>query len=340
MEVQRKLLKKDALPALLSKIRETGKVLYAPARENGTLDFKLINDVNEVVTDYIQTAQSAKSIVFPKVEKLLDFERKDGQLTLLDVDPNQFPETVLFGVHPCDAAAFASLNAIFTWDIEDKFFTARLHKMTVIGLSCAKSDASCFCTSVGLSPGSTLGSDILLSPLSGGDYLAEVLTEKGEAIVKTASDLFSDAGNADKESGLTKVEVQFDLKEINGKLDHAFANEIWHEQSMRCLGCGACAFVCPTCACFDIQDEGTENKGSRVRCWDSCAFSLFTLHTSGHNPREEQNERWRQRILHKFLYMPERQQVYGCVGCGRCSRGCPVDMNILEHLKKIKEEVK
>jgi formate hydrogenlyase subunit 6/NADH:ubiquinone oxidoreductase subunit I len=108
---------------------------------------------------------------------------------------------------------------------------------------------------------------------------------------------------------------------------------------MRCLGCGACAYVCPTCACFDIQDEGTGNKGTRVRCWDSCAFSLFTLHTSGHNPREEQTERWRQRILHKFLYMPERQQVYGCVGCGRCSRGCPVDMNILEHLKKIKEDI-
>lgn len=340
MEVQRKLLKKDSLLSLLSKIRDNGKVLYAPALESGTLNFKVITDINEVVTDYIQTAQSAKAVVFPKVEKLLEYERKEGNLVVHDVKVDTFPETVLFGVHPCDAAAFASLNSIFTWDTEDVFFTTRLKKMTVIGLSCIKADNACFCTSIGLNPGGTLGSDILITPLKSGDFLAEIITEKGLAIVNSSSGLFLEAGNEDKESELVKVEVQFDLKDINSKLDHAFEDDIWKEQSMRCLGCGACAYVCPTCACFDIQDEGNGNKGVRVRCWDSCAFSLFTLHTSGHNPREIQNQRWRQRILHKFLYMPERQQVYGCVGCGRCTRGCPVDMNILEHLKKIKEEVK
>jgi len=114
---------------------------------------------------------------------------------------------------------------------------------------------------------------------------------------------------------------------------------LWVEQSLRCISCGACAFVCPTCACFDIQDITIGAEHSRKRSWDSCGFSLFTIHTSGHNPREVQSQRWRQRVMHKFAYMPDRQQIVGCVGCGRCSRACSVDMNLKEHLINLAEEI-
>ncbi len=259
-------------------------------------------------------------------------------MSVKGTDLSNLPEVILWGVRPCDAAGIGELGSIFNWDYKDEIFNNRASKVTVLGFSCNKSDEFCFCTSVGGNPGNTVGSDILFTRLGEeGDYLAEILTQKGMDVVSEAPDLFEKAETPLKDKFLAEVPVRFNHEQIREKLDKFFESEEWNKQSLRCLGCGACAYVCPTCACFDIQDEAHGKKGSRVRCWDSCGFSHFTLHTSGHNPREVQSARWRQRIMHKFSYMPERLAVYGCTGCGRCSRACPVDMNILEHLISIQE---
>ena len=338
MIIDKWLISKDSLEKLFNVLKQDNKKIYAPVGRNGKISFRETDRFGEIDTGYIQTSQSSKEVVFPRTEKILDYNKNKDGVSVKGFDPGSIPEVVLWGVRPCDAMGIWKLSAIFNWDFKDEIFNTRLSRVTVVGFSCARADEYCFCTSAGGGPGNTEGSDILLTQLGeNGDYLAEILTEKGSAIVTIASELFRENTVLNKEQFLADVPVRFDREELRVKLEKIFESGCWTKQSLRCLGCGACAYVCPTCACFDIQDEAHGGSGMRVRCWDSCGFSLFTLHTSSHNPREVQSQRWRQRIMHKFSYMPDRLSVYGCTGCGRCSRACPADMNMLEHLISIQE---
>ncbi len=329
-----KLLRKEAYNKLVNKLLEKNKI-YAPTQQGKRVGYQRITSAEEIADDFIIPDMSAKSIVFPRTEKLFGYTKDQNDVEVQDFDMEAVPYKIVWGIRPCDAAGIQSLAAIFNWGPADPIFARRLECTTFVGLSCSKADDYCFCTSLGGGPGNTKGCDILLTKTDDGDFIAEILTPKGDAIFESAPELFEDSENLDKEKYLANVPKRFDDTNLTERINGVFDTNMFDEYAMRCLGCAACAYVCPVCACFDIQDETKGSKGQRIRTWDSCGAKLFTLHTSGHNPRETQGARWRQRLMHKFAYMPERLSVRGCIGCGRCSRRCPVDMNIAESLNNL-----
>ncbi len=334
---EKRILQKQSLGTLFDRLRSAGRRIIAPRTQDDQVAFGEVASPGEMAPEYIQTTLSAKSFVLPRCEELFRY-RFEGKDVRIEERPFEPRPTVIFGIRPCDARSFAVLESVFTWDYQDRFFKQRLAATTLVGLSCTTADDYCFCTSIGGGPGDTQGSDVLLTPLASGDYLAEVVTDKGRELVALAPELFGPADGREKNGTLANVPVKFDFAALQKKLPALFGKDaLWVEQSLRCIGCGACAFLCPCCVCFDIQDEAGRQGGVRLRCWDSCAFAQFTVHTSGHNPREHQSQRWRQRMMHKFSYFEDRLKYVGCVGCGRCSRSCPADMNIVEHIQQLAE---
>ena len=245
------------------------------------------------------------------------------------MDTQAFPETVLVGALPCDAAAPQIMDAVFSWDYQDEFYLERRRKTTIIGLACTSADDACFCTMVGLSPTETKGSDLFLTPLEGGGYACQAVTDKGEQLfVRLPAALCRD-GRGDGTACRQPRSGHGRPGQGEGMAGRSTSKTRCGRRSpTRCIGCGACAFLCPACHCFDIVDEGTEAKGARRKNWDACAFGKFTNHASGHNPRDVQNKRYRNRIMHKFKYYDDKFGKTLCTGCGRCVRACPVGIDI------------
>jgi ferredoxin len=291
------------------------------------------------------TKISFKEYFLPKSETLFYFKQNQNDVELSDSKLTD-KKTVIFGAKPCDAASVPALEKVFNWDYHDDFFNTRVANTFIIGLACEYSDEYCFCNSVGLSQNAEKGSDIFLTRQNDDSFLAKIVTQKGNDFVAAFKVFFSRMNEFPESAGCMKSPEKeslaqsrkFDYQSIKKRLDKNFADGFWNTAGELCLGCAQCAFVCPTCHCFDIVDENCGlNCGRRAKNWDSCQFSIFTKHTSGHNPRDNQNKRYRQRIMHKFKYYNDKFEEILCTGCGRCSRGCEAGIDIAGILEEIEQ---
>ena len=160
------------LNTLLDTLIQEGKRVVAPRINAGTPLYEPLTSSAEMITDQLPK-RSGKEAFFPLCEDIMSYEKEGQQVKLTDIDTARFPETVLFGVRPCDAAAIPVLDAVFSWDYKDEFFLERRRKTTLVGVACTQADDACFCTAVGLSPADTKGSDLFLTPLEGGGTTAK-----------------------------------------------------------------------------------------------------------------------------------------------------------------------
>ncbi|MFX0031671.1 MAG: 4Fe-4S dicluster domain-containing protein [Promethearchaeota archaeon] len=281
------------------------------------------------------------------MEVLFEYKTDGKDFTEIIERTDLDEKNIIFGIRPCDAHSFVLLENFFAFgEFQDEIFLKKRENSIIIGIGCNTPKSTCFCTSIEGHPFMKEDMDIFLVDL-GEKYLVEGISEKGKELL-TRLEWLSNAKKQDikkAEELSKKAENSFitklDVTDIDKILDPSFEHPIWQEISEVCIGCGTCSFLCPTCTCFDVIDENDQynNKGRRIRIWDTCQSCLYTLHTSGHNPRDSCIERCRNRILHKFCYYPENYDILGCVGCGRCVQLCPVNNDlrtILEKVKKIK----
>ncbi|HBT82764.1 MAG TPA: heterodisulfide reductase subunit A [Desulfuromonas sp.] len=328
-----KSISEKNLHALLDRLITGGARVVGPKRAGTMTLYEPLAAGNELTLAELPR-RSSKETFFPVCEPILAYAKEEGKMTVTDVDLSALPETVLIAARPCDAAAPGILDAVFSWDYHDAFYLERRRKATIIGVACTSADDACFCTAVGLNPGERQGSDLFLAPLQGGGFAAEAVTAKGETLLSAHADLFA-AGDGTALPLATPGAAPLDLGRIKTWLDANFEHPLWNQYAEICAGCGACAFLCPACHCFDISDEGSELKGERRKHWDACGFGKFSLHASAHNPRDVQPQRYRNRIMHKFKYYRDKFDQTLCTGCGRCIRVCPVGIDIKEILDEI-----
>jgi ferredoxin len=279
------------------------------------------------------TAASIKSFYFPQPEPLMSYtlENNHPEKGLMREAARSTATQVVIGVRPCDARSVLLNNLPFA---DDPLYQANRERTVLVGFSCEQELPTCFCTRMGGSPLGTEGLDLILTR-TGADYFLEIVSDKGADLLAGQEDLplAADADCAELQRRRSEQGKGDDheLAALKTKaLTGLYEAPLWQPLGESCINCGACTFLCPTCYCFDIQDEVVRGQGRRIRFWDSCMFPLYSLHTTGHNPRGKKVQRTRNRFLHKLKYFPDRFGPFSCVGCGRCVQDCPVNIDIRE----------
>lgn len=342
-----KMIKKEELKGFLNELKKDYDVFIPAKGDDNFYSFKELGEKDTFDFGFRNTRLSPKSFSLPQSERMFEFSlnKADKDANILKETKNDYAPKLIVGIRPCDANAFKLVQINFdNLEFKDPLWKKRRESLTLVGLGCNEPDTTCFCTSVCGGPFDENSLDVLLFDLD--EYLLlRPITEKGIKLLEKAGvNQEADSNLKQKADELKiaseeKITIHVPTEKLKTKkLGDLFNASFWDDIAFACINCGTCTFLCPTCWCFDIQDEVTHEQGDRFRNWDSCMFPLFTLHASGHNPRPEKVQRVRQRFMHKLKYYVDKyDNGVACVGCGRCVKHCPVNIDIREVFKLMNE---
>jgi ferredoxin len=348
--VSQKFVSYDAMPGWLTELGKSAAV-YAPRREGQAVVYWAWSR-GDALEFARRPTESAKHVLFPRCEELFGFSKQGepenpGNRKLTLTEAAEPGPAVVFGLLPCDARGFFAFDPVYNGSgtkdytngpIKDPYYLKRRDRTVLIVRACKAALRTCFCNWVGGGPAATQGADVLATDVDGG-LLLQAVTERGKKLLETGSLVAStaeqvkaaEAAHAAAEKSLPQASGQTpDLANAPKALLALFDNmDFWQGQSAGCLSCGTCAYLCPTCYCFNITDETNGLIGTRLRTWDTCMSPLFTLEASGHNPRTVKAVRLKNRVGHKYSYYPDLHEGrFACTGCGRCIKSCPSSIDI------------
>ena len=326
-----KVLPKEKLTQLLSKLSQSA-VVYVPKDVAGQIKFAPFVSNDPIRLDATNSLMPPKDLLFPQCQNMYHYGVDSHNEVFID-PIIESSDQVIFGIRPCDMRSIECLDDVFlTKGFIDEYYQAKRDKLLTVALGCTNPAQTCFCKSMGLDPNAAPAADIFLREDEHA-YAVYPQTEKGNTALDAWKEFLEDGEVAANEAHCS---LHVDATHVKEQLDVlSESDELWNALSIKCLNCGTCTFLCPTCYCFDISQENKYKEGVRFRCWDSCMFSEYTEMAGGHNPRPAKRDRVRNRFMHKLNYFEDRYGKKLCVGCGRCVEKCPVNLDITVLIDKI-----
>lgn len=349
-------LASQGLTTLLQTLEGRGYRLIGPVLRDGAIVFDEIRSDHDFPRGYVdrqaagayrleQTGSnryfdfscgpsSFKRFLHPPEVSLFRVSRKNGEL-VFESGPAPARPLALIGARACDLAAIAVQDRVLVEN--DPVYHANRRDLFVLAVQCARSGDLCFCASTQTGPRAGAGFDLALTELEDG-FLVEVGTPLGSAVLGEAPHQGAESSDLAEASRLWNEAVDGQRRRLDAERARSgFDPEHprWKDVAGRCLSCGNCTMVCPTCFCTTTVD-GTDE---RTRVWDSC-FSLEYSRLHSGPVRSSTKSRYRQWLSHKLSTWFDQFGTSGCVGCGRCVAWCPAEIDILEEARALCEPSK
>jgi ferredoxin len=355
-------LDKPALQGLIDRLREWGfrvigptvsqaAVVYAeiasmrdlPAgytddQEGG--QYRLKRTDQDTLFDYVVGPHSMKNFLFPPRTTVLETLNIKGNWQVRTPEPPK-ERLAFLGVRSCDLHALKIQDRVFIGDrYIDRDYAARRENLFLAAVNCGRSAATCFCASMGTGPAVGLPADLVLTELPG-HFVIEVGTERGgEALAGLPWQPCSTAEMAEAQEVPRRAEKMqhrwLNPFTVHNLLLENLEHPRWDQVAERCLSCGNCTMVCPTCFCSTVQEvtDLTGDQARRERLWDSCFTDEHSYMNSG-TVHKSTRSRYRQWLTHKLATWIDQFDTSGCVGCGRCITWCPVAIDLTEEVAAI-----
>ncbi|NVK43358.1 MAG: 4Fe-4S dicluster domain-containing protein [Oceanospirillaceae bacterium] len=351
---------------IFERLREAGYRVVGPAEQEGALTYDVLESADDIPVglvdrqapghyrleqqnhrrrfDWVGTAQGLKPWLFVAEQPLWVAREVEGGLRFEEVRETPVP-TAVIGVRACDLAALALQDRHFLdGDYPDPHYRARRESLLLVAVNCHRSADTCFCVSTGDGPEVTFGADLVLDELDQG-YLVKAGSERGAELLARLPGRPVRGWHKRRAKALRKQartqQRALPSRDLRGPL-YAARDDMRHWQPVaeRCLTCGNCAAVCPTCFCHRVDEESPlDGSLSRaVRRWDTC-FNDEHSYLVGHVVRKSAEHKYRQWLTHKLAIWHDQYDRSGCTGCGRCITWCPVGIDIVEEAERLCREV-